>query len=157
MTHFIGWSRPPFALRAAFALLLVACFVPSAWTQGGGQAPHYEVDAAWPKPLPNHWLIGQIAGLAVDKHDHIWVNQRPRSLTEDEKGAMPNPPARTAPRSLCCKPAPSVMEFDAGGNLLQAWGGPEDPGKCVAPACIWPASEHGIFVDDDDHLSLIHI
>jgi len=46
------------------------------------------------------------------------------------------------------------MEFDADGDLLQAWGGPEDPGKCVAPACIWPASEHGIFVDDDEHVWL---
>ena len=34
--------------------------------------PRYEVDASWPKSLPNNWLIGQIGGLAVDKHDHIW-------------------------------------------------------------------------------------
>jgi len=110
------------------------------------------VDAAWPKPLPNSWLIGQVGGLAVDKHDHIWINQRPRSLSDDEKGAVPNPPTRTEPRSVCCKPAPSVMEFDAEGNLLQAWGGPEDPSKCKAPACLWPENEHGIFVDDDDHV-----
>jgi DNA-binding beta-propeller fold protein YncE len=114
--------------------------------------PRYEVDASWPKSLPNNWLIGQVGGLAVDKHDHIWVNQRPRSLTDDEKGAIPNPPTRTERRSLCCEPAPSVMEFDAEGNLLQAWGGPEDPGKCKAPACLWPETEHGIFVDDDDHV-----
>ena len=50
--------------------------------------PQYEVDAAWPKPLPNDWLIGQVGGLAVDKHDYIWINQRPRSLTDDEKGAI---------------------------------------------------------------------
>ena len=116
--------------------------------------PQYEVDASWPKSLPNNWLIGQVGGLAVDKHDHIWVNQRPRTLTDDEKGAIPNPPTRTERRSLCCKPAPSVMEFDAEGNLLQAWGGPEDPGKCKAPACLWPETEHGIFVDDDDHVWL---
>ena len=64
-------------------------------------SPQYEVDAAWPKPLPNNWLIGQVGGLAVDKHDHIWINQRPRSLTDDEKGAIPNPPTRTEPRSRC--------------------------------------------------------
>ncbi len=115
-------------------------------------APSYEVDASWPRPLPNTWLIGQIGGLAVDKHDHIWVNQRPRSLTDDEKGAVPNLPLRNAPRSLCCKPAPSVMEFDSEGNLLKAWGGPEDPDKCVPPTCMWPSVEHGIFVDDDDHV-----
>ena len=139
-------------LRIAFALTLVACSIPPACAQGGFNAPSFEVDASWPKPLANNWLIGQVGGLAIDKHDHIWVNQRPRSLTDDEKGAVPNPPVRTASRSLCCKPAPSVMEFDAAGNLLQAWGGPEDPGKCVAPECVWPTSEHAIFVDDDDHV-----
>ena len=45
-----------------------------------------------------------------------------------------------------------MLEFDAQGNLLQAWGGPEDAGKCKPPACVWPESEHGIFVDDDDHV-----
>ena len=153
MTQVLCCPRPSI-LVTAFVLALGAWLIPPTGLQAGANIPHYEVDASWPKPLPNNWLIGQIGGVAVDKHDHIWVNQRPRSLTDDEKGAVPNPPARTAPRSLCCKPAPSVMEFDSEGNLLQAWGGPEDPGRCVAPACIWPASEHGIFVDDDDHVWL---
>jgi len=117
-------------------------------------APQYEVDASWPKLLPNNWLIGQVGGLAVDSHDHIWVLQRPRTLEDDEKGAVANPPKRDEPRSICCKPSPSVMEFDGAGNLLQAWGGPEDPGKCVAPRCIWPENEHGIFVDANDHVWL---
>lgn len=116
------------------------------------RAPRYEVDASWPKQLPNDWIVGQIGGLGIDKYDHIWVNQRPLSLTDDEIGAAPNPPTRLTPRSLCCKPAPSVMEFDREGNVLQAWGGPVDPSKCVAPACVWPASEHGIYVDDDDNV-----
>src|SRR5213592_4877069 len=111
MIHRIGSWRPPSGIRAAFPLALAAGLVRPAWAQGGAQAPAYEVDAAWPKPLPNNWLIGQIGGLAVDKHDHIWVHQRPRSLTDDELGAVPNTPVRSAPRSVCCKPAPSVMEF----------------------------------------------
>src|SRR5271157_5424706 len=125
-------------------LMVLALWFTASTSAQESKPPRYEVDAAWPKPLPNNWLIGQVGGLAVDKHDHIWVNQRPRTLTDDEKGAIPNPPTRTEPRSLCCKPAPSVMEFDAEGNLLQPWGGPEDPGKCKAPACFWPESEHGI-------------
>jgi DNA-binding beta-propeller fold protein YncE len=141
-------------LEVAIPFAMASGFLLRAYAQQAVHAPEYEVDATWPKPLPNNWLIGQIGGLAVDKHDHIWVNQRPRSLTDDEKGAVPNPPTRTESRSLCCKPAPSVMEFDTNGNLLQAWGGPEDPGKCVAPACIWPANEHGMFVDNDDHVWL---
>jgi DNA-binding beta-propeller fold protein YncE len=141
-------------LRACTTVVLI---VPALWLTLSALAqeakpPRYEVDAGWPKPLPNNWLLGQVGGLAVDKHDHIWVNQRPRTLTDDEKGAIPNPPTRTSPRSICCKPAPSVMEFDAEGNLLEAWGGPEDTANCKAPMCIWPESEHGIFVDDDDHV-----
>ena len=44
------------------------------------------------------------------------------------------------------------MEFDASGKLLRAWGGPADPGwlesHCkAADGCIWPNSEHGIYLD----------
>jgi hypothetical protein len=28
----------------------------------------------------------------------------------------------------CCSAAPSVLEFDANGDVLRAWGGPSDPG-----------------------------
>jgi 23S rRNA (cytidine1920-2'-O)/16S rRNA (cytidine1409-2'-O)-methyltransferase len=31
-----------------------------------GLAPTYEVDAAWPKQLPNNWILGQVSGAAVD-------------------------------------------------------------------------------------------
>ena len=103
-------------------------------------APRFEVDAAWPKELPNRWLMGQASGVAVDGRDHVWVLQRPRSLTEDEKGATLTPP-----RSLCCVPAPAVMEFDAAGTLIQAWGGP-------GAGYEWPGTEHGIYVDAADHV-----
>jgi hypothetical protein len=115
-------------------------------------APQFKVDVDWPKPLPNQWLLGQVAGVAVDRHDHIWIVQRPRTLTVDEAGA-----AQTPPRSDCCKPAPSVMTFDREGNLLQAWGGPADPtfltDRCTpAKGCEWPTNEHGIFVDHNDNV-----
>jgi hypothetical protein len=35
--------------------------------------PKFEPDATWPKHLPNHWLLGQVAGVNVDSRDHIWV------------------------------------------------------------------------------------
>lgn len=149
-------SQPVRRLLFCFLVTVVLLLLPFGFTGSASSQekspPRYEVDAGWPKPLPNNWLIGQVGGMAVDKHDHIWVNQRPRTLTDDEEGAIPNPPTRTAPRSHCCRPAPSVMEFDGEGNLLQAWGGPEDPDKCKAPGCLWPETEHGIFVDDGDHV-----
>ncbi len=103
-------------------------------------APKYEVDPFWPKPLPDNQLLGQVAGVAVDGQDHIWIIQRPGSLTEDEMGAALEPP-----RSECCVPAPPVMEFDQEGNLIQAWGGEGEGYE-------WPENEHGIFVDQNDNV-----
>jgi len=97
-----------------------------------GLAPRFEVDPRWPKPLPHNWLMGQAAGVAVDRHDHVWVIQRPRTLTDAE-------------RLPCCAPAPPVLEFDAQGDLLQAWGG-------AGPGYDWPLNEHGIYVDDQDNV-----
>ena len=51
------------------------------------KVPGFIADAGWPQKLPNNWIIGQIGGITVDWQGHIWVIQRPRSLTEDEKGA----------------------------------------------------------------------
>jgi DNA-binding beta-propeller fold protein YncE len=98
-------------------------------------APQFKVDPFWPKPLPENWILGQVAGLAVDKNDHIWIVHRPGSLVDDEKGALANPPA-----TKCCKPAPAVLKFDAEGTLLASWGGP-------GQGYDWPKNEHGIFVD----------
>ena len=126
------------ASSAAAALITVNTVAPDA----PAKPPLFEVDPAWPKPLPNGWLMGQAAGVAVDRSDRIWVVQRPRTLTDDEKGA-----ALVPPRSMCCTPAPPVLELDAEGNLLNAWGGP-------GPGYAWPANEHGIHVDHQDNVWL---
>lgn len=134
-----------------------------------GTAPSFVVDPGWPKMLPGNWIIGDIGGLFVDRHDHIWVYHRPRALDSTEAGALDaagkdakgNPISaigHTRPYgqfSGCCVPAPSVLQFDKSGTLLQAWGGPADPGflekKCrPQDGCFWPAREHGIYVDHND-------
>ena len=68
-------------LAAIFALLVATLASASA------QSPAFRIDPFWPKPLPNNWILGQVGGMAVDAQDNIWVFQRPRSLTDDEKGA----------------------------------------------------------------------
>ena len=55
----------------------------------------FEVDPFWPKPLPNNWILGQVAGVAVDAQDHVWIAHRPGSLNEDERGATQDPPVST--------------------------------------------------------------
>ena len=100
------------------------------------QAPMFEVDPLWPKPLPNHWLLGWTIGLWVDEKDHVWVIHRGAGgLHNNERGAELNPPI-----AECCRTAPPILVFDQAGNLLRAWGGP-------GPGYEWPESNHGVHVD----------
>jgi DNA-binding beta-propeller fold protein YncE len=122
---------------AAFAILTLPTGLGSAQ-----DTPRFQVAPFWPKPLPDNWILGQVAGIAVDRNDHIWIIHRPLTLVDDEKGAMKDPPT-----SRCCKAAPPVMEFDADGNLLRHWGGP-------GAGYEWPKNEHGIFVDADGNVWL---
>jgi DNA-binding beta-propeller fold protein YncE len=101
-------------------------------------APTYDVDPLWPKPLPNHWLLGSVTGVAVDAQDHIWVVHR----GYDSMTARTEIGAATTPKTAddCCLPAPPVLEFDAAGNLVGHWGGRGDKYD-------WPVSPGGIAVD----------
>ena len=106
----------------------------------GTDAPDFEVDPFWPKPLPNHWVLGSTIGVAVDRQDHIWIVHRPGSVDDNFKAA-----ALTPPVGRCCTPAPPVLEFDQEGNLLRHWGGP-------GPGYEWPISNHGITVDHNGNV-----
>ena len=100
------------------------------------QAPLFEVDPLWPKPLPNHWLLGSTIGVWADDQDHIWIIHRSSAtLDANERGAELKPPTYE-----CCVGAPPVLEFDQEGNLVHSWGGP-------GQGFEWPDSNHGIFVD----------
>jgi len=120
----------PFEQRAAPS----ATTVPASEEYAG--IPQFSVDPFWPKPLPNNWIVGQVSGVYVDVDDHVWIVQRPRTLSDREVGASQDPPI-----NKCCFAAPPVLEFDLSGNLLRAWGGPGD-------AYDWPRNEHGIHVVD---------
>jgi hypothetical protein len=100
------------------------------------QAPMFEVDPLWPKPLPNGWLLGMAIGVWVDEQDHVWmIHRSSATLHANEKGAELKPPIAD-----CCKGAPPVLRFDPAGNLVSAWGGP-------GQGYEWPESNHGIVVD----------
>jgi hypothetical protein len=124
------------ALRsAAFGLAMLGVFTVLPALAASDDVPRYKVDPYWPQELPNNWIMGQVAGIAVDGQDHIWVLQRPRSSTKDELGA-----SQTPPRNDCCVTTPAVLEFDTAGKLLRSWGGPD-----YVPD--WPTGEHAIWVD----------
>src|SRR5213079_1057688 len=120
------------------ALLLAASSIlqkRAAVEAAGVQAPRFEVDPLWPKPLPNHWVVGNVIGVGIDSQDHIWIVHRGAALERMETYAAQTPPA-----SDCCLPAPPVLEFDEAGDLIGHWGGPGE-------GYDWPSSNHGITVD----------
>jgi DNA-binding beta-propeller fold protein YncE len=118
--------------RILFASALLAAFFSNGATV---MAPRFEVDLTWPKPLPNHWILGSVVGVSADAQDHIWIIHRPESLEPNETHATTNPPT-----AQCCAPAPPILEFDQEGNLLRHWGGP-------GQRYDWPDSNHGITID----------
>ena len=114
----------------------------TAASQGEVEAPAFEVDPFWPKPLPNHWVMGSAVGVAVDSRDHVFIIHRQQSLNPaTEISAGTDPPS--APD--CCVAAPPVLEFDPDGNLVGHWGGPGEGYE-------WPESNHGITVDPKDNV-----
>ena len=69
--------------------------------------PVFEVDPAWPK-LPNNWVVGHVASVAVDRRDHVWMLHRPNTIPEDRRSHA----------------APPVLEFDATGKFVNGVGRP---------------------------------
>ncbi len=135
-------KRRNLLIGAAFAVTLTglgftARALDQAAAQGGGtvQAPKFEVDPMWPKPLPNNMLLGNVIGIAVDAQDHVWIVHRSDSIPAADLGQEQNPPTAS-----CCRRAPPILEFGPDGTLLRSWGGP-------GQGYEWPESNHGLAVD----------
>ena len=121
---------------------MVGRFYRHLWAGLGQQRPTLqgrsvlaEAAAGQPDPRPGLRHRGR-------QQRHVWIMHRPGTLVDDEKGAQ-----QTRRRRKCCKAAPPVLQFDAEGNLLRAWGGP-------GQGYDWPENEHGIHVDRDGNVWL---
>src|SRR2546427_12503969 len=95
-------------VRTAAVIVLA---LSSGWTLSRGiagqsqqnlQVPKFQYDPTFPQPLPEKWAIGAIGGMAVGRHDHIWVLHRPTPLPKNERFAGA---AITPPRAAGCIPA----------------------------------------------------
>src|SRR5450432_153912 len=134
-------SRRNLVIATACAVTLVALGCGQAVLQSRAdapgrmvEAPRFEVDPLWPKPLPNHWLLARTVGVWVDDEDHVWIVQTaPSFLNESER-------ALDLKTGECCTSAPPVLVFDQAGNLVRSWGGP-------GAGYEWPESIHGVHVD----------
>ncbi len=126
MMSFKTISRAAVLLAAIAALGVGSRVVDAHSKRGAVTVPTFEVDPFWPKPLPNHWVLGNVIGVGVDARDHVFVVHR-----ADTADSL----------TTCCVAAPPVIEFDPQGNVVSAWGGPHD-------GYVWPGSNHGISIDD---------
>lgn len=126
----------------------------------GPGVPQFEFDPTWPRiPLPNNWIFGNMSGVHVDERDHVWILQRGNTVQLDlgddylEAGV-----------AECCTPAPSVVEFDPAGKIVQAWGGPGPKANRSTgiggartgeiprvQGVEWPR-EHSLFVDAEHNV-----
>jgi DNA-binding beta-propeller fold protein YncE len=100
------------------------------------RAPLFEVDPMWPKPMPNHYILGSAVGVAVDARDHVFVVNLTDSFNaRTESGSGTNPKT-----GECCTPAPNVLEYDPSGALVGSWGG-------KGQGYDWPGDNAGIAID----------
>ena len=121
------------------------------WTAGRANPPQMpkvpvlQVDPNWPKmPLPvagqfgtpvaiststgkpKPWVTGEVAGTCVDSRDHVFTVNRGNLV---------------APETVEAVPSPTVIEFDAQGNVVNAWN-----------TTAVQAQIHGCFVDYQDNI-----
>ena len=95
-------------LTAALAALAFTTVTQSAVAQNA--APKFEADLSWPKPLPDHWVLGGLGGLCVDAQDHVLIPES-QDILPGELNAG--------------KLAPPMIEFDPAGNVVNSWGDPK--------------------------------
>src|SRR5580765_7868799 len=159
-------KRAAFAVLTSLAVLCPGTPHAGAQSRPGAQAPVFEVDPYWPKPLPNHWVTGSTIGVSVDAQDNVWTIHRPNTVEANFKAAdimvgdargrddeaqpaapPASQPSAPTPIGVCCKVAPPVLVYDQAGNLVKSWGGP-------GQGYDWPDSNHGITVDHNGDIWL---
>src|SRR5216683_1874340 len=118
---FVGMATETAGLAIA---MVVLCLAP---LHAQGNAPRFEVDLSWPKPLPNLWVTGGIGGVCIDSRDHVFILNR-RDLTDNDLDAGHQ--------------APVVIEFDPKGNVVNSFGDPETT----------PNTPHGCTVDSENNV-----
>lgn len=112
-----GWM-----LILSFEAASIAQTAEQGETKQQTEGPQFQFDPSWPKPLPDRWVTGEVAGTCVDANDHVFIVNRSDLTPKQQKMATPAPP---------------VVELDQEGNVVNSWGDPK----------ALPESRHGCFVD----------
>src|ERR1700678_205413 len=88
------------------------------------EVPQFKYDPFWPKPLPDGWVLGSVGSVCVDARDHVFAVTRAEPALKERGLATPAPP---------------VIEFDAGGKVVNSGGNRELVAK----------TQHGCFIDKE--------
>ena len=121
---------------------------PLSGVQSGGQAPQFQVDPFWPKPLPivkdanglaHQWVPGEVGASCIDSHDHIITVNR----GFQRNGLLPYEGSQSTP-------APPVLLYDPAGNVVGSWGDPTLTSE--GAAAVLPHGIHGCFADYMDNV-----
>ncbi|TAL03265.1 MAG: hypothetical protein EPO08_04765 [Rhodospirillaceae bacterium] len=109
--------------------------------QTGRALPRFVADPTPVIKLPPGRVLGPVTGLAIAPDGHIWV-MHIASMPE----FLP-PEAHANAASLM----PPILEFDANGKFLQAWGGPDHLPR-IDGKPQWPKQEETISIDSEGTL-----
>jgi len=121
-----------FGAAAAVAPAVTALAAGVANADDEDKSRRLRVDPSWPKPLPDKWITAEVAGNAVDSHDHIWIVTRSRATPENFTDKE-----RRMVREGRAQRSPTVIELAQSGEVLNSWNLSGTP----------PDNMHGIFVD----------
>jgi sugar lactone lactonase YvrE len=120
-------SRLSFRASACAGITLAAVIFGAASLPAQVRVPKYEVDASWPKALPERWVLGGLGGVCVDAHDHVLLLNRQDVLAGDlNAGSL----------------APSIIEFDETGQVTHSWGNSQ----------LLDPRLHSCYFDQDDNV-----
>lgn len=97
-------------MRTTLTIAALAFFIAAPLAGAQTAVPKFEPDLSWPKPLPDNWVLGGLGGLCVDAQDHVLILNR-QDILKGELNAG--------------KLAPSIIEFDPAGNVVNSWGDPK--------------------------------
>lgn len=113
-----GLRLPKFATLA----LLAASFA----VRSSAQTGHYEVVHGWPV-MPDGYVLGQVSGVAVDSHNHVFVFHRAEGSWAADKTKL--------------IASPTILCFEGtSGKLVASWG----ENQFLEP--------HGLRVDREDNV-----
>lgn len=115
-------------MRRFFLPFASFVFLWAAWSGGAAETEPYSVVHGWPA-LPAGMVLGQVSGVAVDSHNHVFIFHRAELSWSTDRS---HPIA-----------SPTVLSFDgATGKLLSSWG----ENRFLEP--------HGLRVDASDNVWL---